>query len=163
MHGHNPKNSGVPRSALPFSKICPACGRTFTRAEIGQNAAHWEQRRFCSNECAAPARAEAQRGRIRKADAGAQAGRKRARQLYPGPHVCDECGRPAEIHHRDGDPLNNDRSNIAFLCRRHHIGVENRNAYKRKPMTPERLERKRALARERTRRYRERKRKESTG
>lgn len=59
-------------------------------------------------------------------------GRLRARRMYPGPLTCevDGCtvGR-VERHHKDGDQLNNDRSNIAFLCTRHHRAAE--------PMKPE--------------------------
>lgn len=141
--------------------MCPTCGRTFTLLEKRQRLAVWIAARFCSNACAGGARSDAQRGQIRKVDATAQAGRKRAREMYPGPHACDVCGSSAEIHHRDGNPLNNDRSNIAFLCRKHHIRAEDRMAYRRKPMTPERAERKRAQAAERQRRYRQRKRDET--
>ena len=163
MRGHH---WAVARRAagVPDAKVCPSCGRTFTRAEKPrQRLQWWIAAVYCSNACAGLARGSAQRGQVRKEDATPGAGRKRARAVYPGPHVCDVCGEPAEIHHRDGDTLNNVRENIAFLCRRHHIRAEDRMAYSRKPMTPERLEHKRALARERARRYRERKRKEWSG
>ena len=49
-------------------------------------------------------------------------GRQRARKAFPGQHVCEVegCVKQAERHHKDGDTFNNDRSNIAFLCPRHH-------------------------------------------
>lgn len=51
-----------------------------------------------------------------------------ARHLYPGPLVCEwpGCTAIAERHHKDGDPKNNDRSNIEFLCKPHHIERERR-------------------------------------
>jgi hypothetical protein len=42
--------------------------------------------------------------------------------------VCMDCGklRTVERHHKDGDPANNEASNIAFLCRRCHMVVDGR-------------------------------------
>lgn len=59
-------------------------------------------------------------------------GRRRARILYKVPDVCDRCGetpsgtRKIERHHIDGNPLNNERENIAFLCLRCHKTVDGR-------------------------------------
>ncbi|MBA3689786.1 MAG: hypothetical protein H0W82_00035 [Actinobacteria bacterium] len=143
----------------PDTKVCEECGRAFSRKDIPgrQPESHWRVRRFCSLACSIPARSSAQRGQVRKVDATPQAGRKRARLLYPGPHACDECGDPAEIHHRDGNALNNERENIAFLCRKHHIGIERRMAYRAVEMTPEKIEHRRIQNRDRQRRYRQRK------
>lgn len=48
------------------------------------------------------------------------AGHARARRLYPYPlGPCGRCGGPgARRFHRDGNPLNNEPSNIEVLCRR---------------------------------------------
>ena len=56
------------------------------------------------------------------------AGRQRARKLFPGVHVCevDGCGKKAERHHTDDNTGNNDRSNIAFLCNKHHKEADGR-------------------------------------
>jgi len=50
-------------------------------------------------------------------------GRTLANRLYPELGTCEGCTvRPAEHrHHRDGDPTNNARENVAFLCRRCHV------------------------------------------
>lgn len=50
-------------------------------------------------------------------------GRQRARKLFPGEHLCEiaGCSKKAERHHKDGNTGNNERSNIAFLCHRHHV------------------------------------------
>ena len=48
-----------------------------------------------------------------------KAGRQRARKLYPiaEDQECDRCTAEAtERHHIDGNPLNNERSNIEYLC-----------------------------------------------
>lgn len=53
-------------------------------------------------------------------------GRSRAALMYPDMQPCEVCGKSGrgrgviDRHHRDSDRLNNDPSNIAFLCRRHH-------------------------------------------
>lgn len=53
-------------------------------------------------------------------DAKAQArGRKRAQRAIPAER-CERCGttegRRLSRHHKDGNPLNNERSNVAILC-----------------------------------------------
>lgn len=53
-------------------------------------------------------------------------GRSRARKLYDL-GICEQCGVPAsDRHHKDGNTLNNTRSNIAMLCRRCHMKVDGR-------------------------------------
>src|SRR5258708_7044519 len=40
---------------------------------------------------------------------------------------CEVCkSKKSERHHIDGNPLNNVRNNIMFLCRKHHIAIEGR-------------------------------------
>lgn len=46
-------------------------------------------------------------------------GRREARRLYPD-QPCEKCDRDGERHHIDSDRLNNARSNVAFLCKKHH-------------------------------------------
>ena len=160
-HGHNAKR-GTSRALEQQEKTCVVCGTTFRRTDphiIRQSNQHWRTRDCCTHECAAVRSAETQRGAIRVEDATAQAGRKRARQLYPGPLECEVCGAPAERHHKDGNTLNNAAENVAFLCRKHHINEEDRMAYRRvDKTTPEHIEHRRAQARERARRSRARKR-----
>lgn len=49
-------------------------------------------------------------------EASAQAGRLRANRLY-STEPCEECGDPrGQRHHKDRNTLNNERSNIEFLC-----------------------------------------------
>jgi len=65
-------------------------------------------------------------------DATDDAGRQRARRIYDnlrgGP--CDDCHEAPslDVHHVDNNPLNNDRSNIAMLCRRCHMTRDSRLA-----------------------------------
>lgn len=57
-----------------------------------------------------------------------QGGRQRARRMYAGEHACEiaDCGARAERHHKDGNTSNNERSNIAFLCHKHHVEADGR-------------------------------------
>ena len=59
-------------------------------------------------------------------DAGVDAGRVRARNLYNlGP--CERCGEPAtDRHHVDGNTLNNEPDNVQIFCRRCHMIVDGR-------------------------------------
>lgn len=60
------------------------------------------------------------------------ASRDRARELFWSEHDrdeydCPDCGRGIErvsefdVHHKDGDPLNNSRENLVALCHRCHV------------------------------------------
>lgn len=56
------------------------------------------------------------------------AGRAKARRRYAVLGMCERCGLvPAEDrHHVDGDPQNNERTNVVFLCTRCHMAVDGR-------------------------------------
>lgn len=61
-------------------------------------------------------------------EAGKGAKNMRARKWFEISGMCERCGeKPAcDRHHKDGNPGNNERSNIAFLCRRCHMIVDGR-------------------------------------
>ena len=52
-------------------------------------------------------------------------GRCRAQRMYPR-QACHICGRLAERHHKDENLLNNEPSNIEWLCRKHHMEADGR-------------------------------------
>ena len=56
-----------------------------------------------------------------------QTGRMRAIRWY-SLQPCEVCGEKAERHHKDGNALNNEPSNIAFRCRKHHMEIDGRLA-----------------------------------
>ena len=50
--------------------------------------------------------------------------------------VCKKCGKDAhqtelDLHHKDGDPLNDDWTNIVIYCKKCHTMVEGRDKKKR--------------------------------
>lgn len=57
-----------------------------------------------------------------------QAGNDRARRLFKNNKCpCEVCNtNKVEIHHKDSNPLNNDVSNISWLCRKHHMEIDGR-------------------------------------
>ena len=59
-------------------------------------------------------------------------GRGRAYRLFSTKQPCSVCGVKAEIHHKDGNPCNNDPSNIDWLCRKHHMEADGRMARRNK-------------------------------
>lgn len=83
-----------------------------------------------------PAMTQSTRGRSgpdnpgwRGDEARSETKRARAHRLYPDLGDCEECGKPAtDRHHKDGNTGNNDRLNLAFLCRRCHMVVDGRLA-----------------------------------
>jgi len=53
-----------------------------------------------------------------------RSGRSRAERQYVQAQPCEHCGasnKRIDRHHKDGNTLNNDPSNIMFLCRRCHM------------------------------------------
>jgi len=53
------------------------------------------------------------------------AGNRRAQRLFTDIGPCSKCGKePAERHHKDKDPTNNDPSNVEILCRKCHIAAD---------------------------------------
>jgi hypothetical protein len=55
-----------------------------------------------------------------------KAGRQRAQKWFKS-KPCDVCGKEkTDRHHIDGNPKNNEESNIRFLCRRHHQELDGR-------------------------------------
>ena len=58
----------------------------------------------------------------------ATSGRLRARRYFKLPSKCQRCpAKASDRHHRDGNPLNNDPSNIEFLCRSCHMREDGRS------------------------------------
>ena len=101
---------------VKYRRNCDTCGTEYTG---------WG-RFFCSKKCRTQPRGAASHS-WKGDDITKQTGRDRAVKMY-GKHPCQECGAErAEIHHVDGNPVNNDRHNIMFLCRKHHILIENRH------------------------------------
>lgn len=99
---------------------CKECGTVFlvtaSRALKG--------RAFCGLSCAASGSNNA---RWKGDQAGAQAGRLRAEKMYRKIGPCVRCGSErSERHHKDGNTLNNDPSNIEIVCRRCHMEEDGR-------------------------------------
>lgn len=58
-------------------------------------------------------------------EASVQAGNKRAKILFPVLGKCELCDNLAiDRHHKDGNTLNNNPSNVQFLCRSDHMKEE---------------------------------------
>lgn len=96
------------------------------QGRLTEDMGHFLGRRYCSRECWSDAEAGVPRPERWKEAVLPHQGRYRARQLKPkGP--CEWCGTPngKDIHHIDHDPLNNEISNLARICRRCHYRHHN--------------------------------------
>lgn len=63
----------------------------------------------------------------RREDVTQRRGQQLAHELYPDMDNCEMCDKPAyDIHHKDKNRLNNNRSNVMFLCRKHHMEIDGR-------------------------------------
>lgn len=107
---------------MPFAphpvpeKFCEHCGDPLVRKRMNgrlEDRGVFLRRRFCSHSCHASWQHE-------QPASSPQASRKRA-QSTTGER-CDSCGYSHDltVHHVDGDPLNNEQSNLQTLCRHCH-------------------------------------------
>ena len=46
-------------------------------------------------------------------------------KIYGSEPLCEFCGKPADVHHEDGNRDNNSKENLRALCRSHHVTLEN--------------------------------------
>jgi hypothetical protein len=120
------KDATNPRSHRHPIDSCPDCG--------GEKLKRAKRCKTCANKARA--------GEVRTSNPSRSTGWRRARQARPLEQCeypdCEDQG--MDRHHIDGDPLNNELSNIAVYCRRHHMLVDGRLAaaadrapYTRKP------------------------------
>ncbi len=100
------------------SRTCPFCGTAFE--------AYDSRLVYCSKECSDDNLRVTRRGtgnpnwKDNPSDSWST-GHQRAVSLH-ALQPCEVCGsEKSERHHKDSDPMNNSRSNIMFLCRRHHM------------------------------------------
>lgn len=149
-----------------LTKTCECCGREFTRADFTYyvNPAAFARKRFCSRSCRSKA---VNRGVPRPQPTGPdsprwkgdavtpQAGRKRARAIFGKP-TCSVCGALGEIHHKDGNPVNNSTDNVEFLCRQHHVAAHEHWGRRPKFTPEEQREKQRAYSKAWYERNRER-------
>ena len=95
---------------------CGHCGQLFTTTNSILSRGRGK---YCSRRCAYDA--------ISARTKNPKSGRARAGRAYPEIGDCERCGLPArDRHHIDGDTLNNDRSNVLFVCRRCHMELDGR-------------------------------------
>ncbi len=105
--------------STPIPRVCAHCGVEFFQKYQSERA-----RKYCSQACFG----QSQRGEAHslwKGDAASDVNKhRRAQRLIPVLASCEECGAPAtHRHHKDGNPGNNDLSNLAQLCCRCHLKV----------------------------------------
>lgn len=113
--------------SLPTEKPCAVCGEVLVRGDGGYRETDrmW-QRRSMHKTCRSTFNQQNFAGRAVKVEVKPESGRARARKLYPLLGVCEGCEeRPArDRHHKDENTANNDRENVAFLCRSCHLLAE---------------------------------------
>lgn len=102
-----------------MEKKCLACGRLFLTLD----------RKLCSQECYDKwihARWQEANPNWKGGEITRSTGNDRARRWFPETLPCEVCGKRGERHHKDSNPINNDPSNIVFLCRKHHMEADGR-------------------------------------
>ena len=110
----------MPRKPTP-EKYCEVCGTKLERKRLpsGQleSLFHFGRRKYCNQRCMAKGFTGRWKENVLEVE-----GRYRARTITEKTQ-CERCPNTAnlDVHHRDGDPLNNDPSNLEVLCRSCHI------------------------------------------
>lgn len=101
-------------------KYCFECGKKLERKRLPNGdleyLIHFGRRKFCDQKCMGKSF-----DKRHSAEVGWSAAHSVARSLVPrGP--CNRCGKPAalDVHHKDGDHLNNALTNLERICRSCH-------------------------------------------
>jgi len=104
-----------------IEKNCFVCGKTFLR-KISESTSK-SGKLFCSKICFYKA-VKIHRIRVGRKiikNPKKATGNSRARSWFPDAQ-CEICGKQkAQRHHKDGNPLNNNPTNISMLCPKHHV------------------------------------------
>ena len=110
----------MPRKPTP-EKFCAHCATQLQRKRLSngglESLLHFGRRKFCDQKCMA-AGFDARPSQ----SADWSTSHYHARKLVPhGP--CETCGKPdaRDVHHKDGNHLNNSRANLERICRGCHI------------------------------------------
>ena len=97
-------------------KYCKYCGKEMERPRWlnGQLDSTWENRLFCSSRCYGDWRLSQKRAKR-------ASGRKQAQRILKLTK-CEICGSTVGLqrHHKDRNPLNNTKENLAVLCQKCH-------------------------------------------
>lgn len=133
-HVGGPTRSRAPAHTVTY--ICKQCGCSVVRKQKPSARVNL----FCNRKCYmqskkgvqpigwknAPTRTREQHHGWKGNNLSQVGGRKRALKWF-SKKPCESCGsEKSERHHKDGNTLNNDSSNIAFLCRRCHMVADGR-------------------------------------
>lgn len=101
-------------------RFCEECGTRLERKPLPNGdleyLIHFNRRKFCDRRCMA-----ANFDRRHSQDVGWSTAHYHARKIVaPGP--CSRCAKPdaRDVHHRDGNHLNNDPYNLERICRACH-------------------------------------------
>ncbi len=109
----------MPRKPLPVPmKHCKHCGAILTRKRFNgrlEDRSAFMRRKYCDRKCMAAA----MEGKIKVLNA--RNSRKQATKTRS--KSCAHCGSGSrlQVHHRDGNPLNNEPSNLVTLCASCHM------------------------------------------
>lgn len=110
----------MPLKPTPL-RFCEHCGVQLTRKRYPngdlESLLHFGRRKFCDAKCMGAA-FDARPSR----SVDWSTSHYHARKLVPA-GACSICGKPdaTDVHHKDGDHLNNSPSNLARVCRGCHI------------------------------------------
>jgi ssDNA-binding Zn-finger/Zn-ribbon topoisomerase 1 len=114
-------NFDRPDAVLDIMRTCEACGRPILRTRMPNgelmSRSVFLKRKFCNKTCMS----EAFTARPVKEIVQHSTAHRRARRLKAaGP--CERCGNPGrDVHHRNGNWLDNDPGNLERLCRPCHL------------------------------------------
>ena len=101
-------------------KYCEYCGKRLERKRLPngelQSLLHFNRQKYCNRLCFAMATD----AKPSKSEDWSTTHYHARKEVEPGP--CERCGKPnaKDVHHRDGNHLNNSRENLERICRSCH-------------------------------------------
>lgn len=103
------------------TRYCAYCGKPMERRRLSNGELmswlHYNRQKYCNRECMKAAFRKKE-----KTGKSWMAIHRHARMLLPS-GCCEICGseKNVDVHHKDGNPWNNDITNLQRLCRSCHI------------------------------------------
>lgn len=114
-------------------KYCSFCGKKMERKRINgrlEDLGVFKRRKYCGMECMRKSFVKT-KGEDQSWGPAHHSARKIVYLIYNMEKKCEICGsdKNIDVHHKDCNPNNNDRSNLMLVCRSCHMKIHRRKMF----------------------------------